>query len=207
LGIRLSCPKPFDDVQDAGEKKLSFKGHLETAWKLTLKYIAPLIIMTLVMFVVCFLTLGVLSFVMMAGYMQSILLMLREGREPRLQDLFSHMRLFFPLLGFTVVFFILALIGFSLFFLPGVFIVLAVSYCCLFMLPLMTDKNLGLIDAVKTSYSMMMRGNMTEMVAVFLIFVGLLAAGSSIFIGFLFTQPFASVFLLSVYEEKVVTKS
>jgi hypothetical protein len=33
-----------------------------------------------------------------------------------------------------------------------------------------------------------------------------LAAGSSIFIGFLFTQPFASVFLLSVYEEKVGTK-
>jgi hypothetical protein len=188
------------------QEKLNFKGHLETAWKLTLKYIAPLIIMTLVMFVVCFLTLGLLSFVMMAGYMQSILLMLRDGREPRVQDLFSHMKLFFPLLGFAVVFFILALIGFSLFFLPGVAVVLAVSYCCLFMLPLMTDKNLGLIDAVKASYSMVMRESMTDMIGVFLIFVGLLAAGSSIFIGFLFTQPFASVFLLSVYEEKVGTK-
>lgn len=192
---------------DAAEKKLNFKVHLETAWKLTLKYIAPLIIMTLVMFVLCFLTLGVLSFVMLAGYMQSILLMLREGREPTLQDLFSHIRLFFPLLGFTVVFFILALIGYSLFFLPGVLIVLAVSYCCLFMLPLMTDKNLGVIDAVKTSYSMMMRGNMTDMIAVFIIFAGLLAAGSSIFIGFLFTQPFATLFLLSVYEDQVGTES
>ena len=116
------------------------------------------------------------------------------------------MKLFFPLLGFAVVFFILALIGFLLFFLPGVAVVLAVSYCCLFMLPLMTDKNLGLIDAVKASYSMVMLENMTDMIGVFLIFVGLLAAGSSIFIGFLFTQPFASVFLLSVYEEKVGTK-
>jgi uncharacterized membrane protein len=185
--------------------KINFKDSLETAWKLTLKNIAPLIIMTLVMFVACFLTLGILSFVMIAGYMQSILLMLRDGREPKVQDLFSQMKLFFPLLGFGVVVFILALIGFSLFVLPGVAVVLTVSYCCLFMLPLMTDKNLGLINAVKASYSMVIRGNMTDMIAVFLIYVGLLAIGSSVFIGFLFTQPFATVFLLLVYEEKIGT--
>jgi hypothetical protein len=67
----------------------------------------------------------------------------------------------------------------------------------------MTDKNLGLFDAVKKSYAIMMRGNMTDMVAVYLIFAGLFAIGNSVFVGFLFTQPFASVFLLSVYEEKV----
>jgi hypothetical protein len=185
--------------------KINFKDSLETAWKLTLKNIASLIIMTLVMFVACFLTLGILSFVMIAGYMQSILLMLRDGREPKVQDLFSQMKLFFPLLGFGVVVFILALIGFSLFVLPGVAVVLTVSYCCLFMLPLMTDKNLGLINAVKASYSMVIRGNMTDMIAVFLIYVGLLAIGSSVFIGFLFTQPFATVFLLLVYEGKIGT--
>ncbi|KPJ97669.1 MAG: hypothetical protein AMK71_12920 [Nitrospira bacterium SG8_35_4] len=188
---------------ETGEDRLSFKDHLEKSWKLTIKYIAPLIIMTLVMFLACFLTLGVLSFVMMAGYFQSILQMLREGREPQLKDLFSYMRLFFPLLGFTVVVFIAALIGFSLFFLPGLAVVLAVSYCCLFMLPLMTDKNLGLMKAIKASYSMVMEANMTDMVAVYLIFIGLMAIGSSVFIGFLLTQPFASVFLLSVYEEKI----
>jgi hypothetical protein len=185
------------------QNRLDFKDHFKKSWKLTLKYIAPLIIMTLVMFIVCFLTLGILSFVLTAGYFHSILLMRREGREPQLKDLFSYMRLFFPLLGFAVVVFIAAFIGFSLFFLPGVAIVLAVSYCCLFMLPLMTDKNLGLIKAIKTSYSMVMQGNITDIIAVYIIFVGLLAAGSSIFIGFLFTQPFATVFLISVYEEKI----
>ena len=189
------------------QERLNFKDHLEKSWKLTITYIAPLIIMTLVMFVVCFLTLGILSFVVMAGYLNSILLMHREGREPQLKDLFSHMRLFFPLLGFAVVVFIAALIGFSLFFLPGLAVVLAVSYCCLFMLPLMSDKNLGLFKAIKASYSMVMQGNMTDMVAVYLIFMGLMAIGSSVFIGFLLTQPFASVFLLSVYEEKVGTKT
>jgi uncharacterized membrane protein len=185
--------------------KINFKDSLETAWKLTLKNIASLIITTLVMFVACFLTLGILSFVMIAGYMQSILLMLRDGREPKVQDLFSQMKLFFPLLGFGVMVFILALIGFLLFVLPGVAVVLAVSYCCLFMLPLMTDKNLGLIKAVKASYSIVMQDNMTDMIAVFLIYVGLLAIGSSVFIGFLFTQPFATVFLLLVYEGKIGT--
>jgi hypothetical protein len=188
---------------DPGQKRLNFKDQLETAWRLTIKYIAPLIILTLVMFLVCLLTLGVLSLVLTAGYFHAVLLMIREGREPQLKDLFSHMKLFFPLLGFGVVVFISALIGFSLFVLPGVFVILAVSYCCLFILPLMTDKNLGLFDAVKKSYAIMMRGNMTDMVAVYLIFAGLFAIGNSVFVGFLFTQPFASVFLLSVYEEKV----
>lgn len=187
---------------DADQNRLDFKDLLEKSWKLTLKYIAPLIIMTLVMFLVCFLTLGILSFVLTAGYFQSILLMLREGREPQLKDLFSHMRLFFPLLGFGIVVFIAALIGFALFFLPGVLVILAVSFCCLFMLPLMTDQEIGLIDAVKKSYAIMIRENMTDMVAVYLIFIGLMAVGSSVFVGFLLTQPFASVFLILVYEEK-----
>jgi len=182
--------------------RLDFKDLFETSWKLTLKFIAPLIIMTLIMFLVCFLSLGILSFVLTAGYFQSILLMIREGREPQLGDLFSQMRLFFPLLGFGIVVFIAAFPGFALFVLPGVLVILAVSYICLFMLPLMSDKNYGLIKAIKESYAIMTKGNMTDMVAVYLIFIGLLAIGSSVFIGFLLTQPFAAVFLMYVYEEK-----
>jgi hypothetical protein len=202
-GLKPAPTLYLGNIMDAEQERLNFKDQLETAWRLTLKYIAPLIILTLVMFLVCLLTLGVLSLVLTAGYFHAVLLMIREGREPQLKDLFSHMKLFFPLLGFGIVVFISALIGFSLFFLPGVFVILAVSYCCLFILPLMTDKNLGLFDAVKKSYAIMMRGNMTDMVAVYLIFAGLFAIGNSVFVGFLFTQPFASVFLLSVYEEKV----
>jgi hypothetical protein len=202
-GLKPAPTLYLGNIMDAEQERLNFKDQLETAWRLTLKYIAPLIILTLVMFLVCLLTLGVLSLVLTAGYFHAVLLMIREGREPQLKDLFSYMKLFFPLLGFGIVVFISALIGFSLFFLPGVFVILAVSYCCLFILPLMTDKNLGLFDAVKKSYAIMMRGNMTDMVAVYLIFAGLFAIGNSVFVGFLFTQPFASVFLLSVYEEKV----
>ncbi len=181
---------------------MDFKTHLEKAWHVTIKYIGPLIIMTLVMIAASFITLGILGPVTMAGYMHSILLTIREGREPKVQDVFSHMKLFFPLLLFGIVVFLAALIGFSLLVVPGVAVVLAVAYCCLYMLPLMSDRERGLINAVKESFSMTTSGNWIDNLAVFIIFVGFIALGSSTFIGALFMQPFATVFLMSVYEEK-----
>ena len=181
---------------------MNFKQHFETACNLTLKFIAPLLVMTLVMVVASFVTLGILGPVLMAGYMHTVLLMLREGREPKVQDLASQMRLFLPLFIFGIIVFFAVLIGYSLLILPGILVMIAVSYCCLYMLPLMIDRDSGIIDAIKESYAMSITGNLVDNIAVFIIYIGLLAMGSSFFIGFLFTQPFAAVFLLSVYEEK-----
>ena len=179
---------------------MDFKYHLETAWKLTLQYIGPLIFMTLAMIGISFITLGILGPVVMAGYIHSILLLIREEREPKVQDIFSHMQLFFPLLLFGIIVFIIALIGIMLLFLPGVLFVLATSYCCLYMLPLMTDRNLGLVDAIKESFSMVTKEQIVDHVVVFILFVGISAIGSSVFIGSLFTQPLATLFLMSVYN-------
>jgi hypothetical protein len=182
---------------------MDFKKHLETAWTLTLQYIAPLILMTLVMFIISFLTMGLLAPVTMAGYIHAILLLVREGREPRLQDIFSQMRLFWPLLGFGLVVFAAIVVGFMLLVLPGILVILALSFGCLFMLPLMTDKGLGLIDAVKESWAMSTSGVILDHVVVVILFVGITAIGSSVFIGSLFTQPLATIFLVTVYEERI----
>ena len=180
---------------------MDFKYYLENAWKMTLQYIAPLIFMTLAMIAISVVTLGILAPVTMAGYMHSILLLVRERREPKVQDIFSQMRLFLPLLCFGIVVFIITMIGLMLLFLPGVVFLLAVSFCCIYMLPLMTDKNLGLIDAVKQSYSIVTKKeSVVDHIVVFILFIGISAIGSSIFIGSLFTQPLATIFLLSVYE-------
>jgi uncharacterized membrane protein len=179
---------------------IDFKYHLETAWKLTLQYIGPLIFMTLAMIGISFITLGILGPVVMAGYIHSILLLIREEREPKVQDIFSHMQLFFPLLLFGIIVFIITLIGIMLLFLPGILFVLATSFCCIYMLPLMTDRNLGLIDAIKESFSMVTKEQIVDHVVVFILFVGISAIGSSVFIGSLFTQPLATLFLMSVYN-------
>jgi len=181
---------------------MDFKYHIETAWKLTLTHIVSLVLMSLVMALVTGFTFGILGPVTMAGYIQSVLLMLREGREPKVQDVFSQMRLFFPLLGFGVVAFIAILIGFLVLFLPGFLIIVAATFCCLYMLPLMTDKKLDVVDAVKESYRMAVRDQILDHIVVVALYMGIIALGSSVFIGFLFTCPLANVFLASVYNEK-----
>lgn len=182
---------------------MNFKRHIETAWNVTLGNVVSLILMTLVMVAVSTLTLGILAPVTTAGYTQSLLQLIRSGREPKVQDLFAHMNLFLPLLGFGVAVFVASTIGFMLLFLPGIIIVLAITFCCIYMLPLMTDKHMGLVDAVKESYAMGRRGDLIDHVVVVIIFMAITIIGGSVFIGVLFTQPLATLFLLSTYQEKI----
>ena len=181
---------------------MDFKRHIETAWKLTIGNIVSLILMTLVMVAVSALTLGVLAPVTSAGYVQSLLQLVRNGREPKVQDLFSQMSLFLPLLGFGIAVFLASSIGFMLLFLPGLFIVAAITFCCIYVIPLMTDKKLGLVDAVKESFAMGMHGELVDHIVVVIIFMAITMIGGTVFIGILFTQPLATLFLLSTYEEK-----
>jgi hypothetical protein len=181
---------------------MDYKKHLETAWELTLEFIAPLIMMTLVMFILWILTLGILVPVTIAGYTQSLLLMSRQGREPKIQDLFSQLNLFLPLLGFGFMVFIALLIGFIFLIFPGLVVMLVIGFTCLYMIPLMTDKKMGLFEAMKGSYSLAMQGALVDQIVVVVLVIGMNAVGSSVIIGSLFTQPLATLFLLSVYEEK-----
>lgn len=180
---------------------MDFKSHLELAWKLNLQYIVPLILMTFVMLVAGALSIGILLPVMSAGYMQSILMMLRSGREPKVQDLFSEMKLFLPLLGFGVAVFVAIMIGGAFFFLPGILITCGVSFACLYMMPLMTDRNYDVINAVKESYKIVTGENIMEHAITAILFLGISTIGGSVFFGVLFTQPLATIFLLSVYEK------
>ena len=168
-----------------------------------MQHIVPLILITLVLFGLTILTLGILTPVAMAGYMQSILYMLRDGREPKPQDLFSQMNLFLPLLGFGMVVFIATAVGSILLVIPGVLVILGVSYTCIYMLPLMTDQKLGLMDAVKASYTMSMKGSLADHFIMIIIFFGILMIGFSVFIGLLFAQPLATVFLLLIYDHRI----
>jgi len=186
---------------------MDFKKHIVKAWELTLQFIVSLVLMTLVMSAVAVATLGILAPAMMAGYTQSVLLMVREGREPKIQDLFSEMKLFFPLLAFGLVSFIAVAIGFMLLVIPGFLVIMAISFSCLYMLPLMTDKKLGLVEAIKESYAMAVRDNIAEHIVVAVLFLAISGIGSSFLIGFLFTQPLATAFLLSVYDERTTSTS
>jgi hypothetical protein len=192
-------------IKQLGKETLAmdFKMHLERAWDITLKNLVMMIFMTLVMMVVSIFSLGILAPVTMAGYIQSIIQLVRDRREPRMEDLFSQMRLFLPLLLFSIIFGIVVIIGFTLIIIPGFLVVLAAAFGCIYMLPLMTDRQMGLVDALKTSWQMALKENVADHVVVVILFFGLMAIGSSVFIGTLFTQPFATIFLISIYLERM----
>jgi hypothetical protein len=181
---------------------MDFNRYFKTSWNLMLTFIVPLIIMTLVMFGIGFLTFGILLPVMMAGYIHSVLRMIRENREPKFQDLFSQMKLFFPLLGFIILVFIITGIGFLLLLFPGILITFALAFCFIFMLPLMVDKEMRLFEAAKQSYSMSVKGQFMDHLVLVILYFGIMAIGSSVFIGTLFTLPFTTILLLLAYEDR-----
>lgn len=112
------------------------------------------------------------------------------------------MRLFLPLFLFTLVTFIAVVIGLILLVLPGLALALVLAIGTLYMLPLMTDKNMGLMAAFKERFRMAFKVNFAEHIVVVLIFWVIQAIGASIAIGALYTTPIATVFLMSVFEER-----
>lgn len=182
---------------------MDFKKHLEVAWNLTLKHIVPLVLMTLVMLALSAITFGILAPVLMAGYVHAIVQMLRDGREPAIGDIFSRMNLFLPMLLFSIVVGLASIIGFLMLVLPGLIVIIAVTFGCLYMLPLMTEENMGLIDAVKTSWQMVTGDKIADHIVVVILVVGLSFIGTSVVVGTLFTQPFATIFVMSVYLERM----
>ncbi|GAB4340674.1 MAG: hypothetical protein Kow0089_14490 [Desulfobulbaceae bacterium] len=181
---------------------MDFKELLENSWKTFTEFLPAMLINSLVLTIVSVVTFGILAPVCTAGYTQSLLLAIREKRKPEVGDLFSHMNLFLPLLAFTIVAGIVLIIGFAMLVLPSIIAALALYFFCLYMLPLMTDKDLGLVEAVKESSRMAMEEPVTEHVAVVAIYIGLTALGSAIPFGIIFTLPLATLFMLYAFEEK-----
>ncbi len=181
---------------------MDIKYHIESAWKHCINNILSLIILTLVFTAVSIVSIGLLAPVAIAGYTDSLFQLLKYNREPKAQDVFSQLRLFFPLLAFGIIVLIITAIGFTLLVIPGIIFSLIIGYTCLYMIPVMVDRQFGLVDSIKKSISIVTRSHVGDHIIVFIIFTALITIGGSSFIGFLFLQPFATLFLLSVYEKE-----
>ena len=182
---------------------MDFKKMIESTFNQSLKNIVPLIITTLVLVGVSVVSFGILAPVMLAGYTKSILDMVRIGREPSPKDVFSQLGLFLPLSLFTLVLFIVIAIGFFLLFLPGLIIVLAVTFYLIYMVPLMVDKNLGLVDACKESISLVRHTRFLDHLILVVLYSIVQSLGGSTLLGTLITIPISTVFLMIAYDQVV----
>jgi uncharacterized membrane protein len=181
---------------------MDFKYHLEITWKIFTQNLPALLINTLLLFIVSIGSLGIMMPVATAGYTHSLLLALRQQKKPVAADLFSFMNLFFPLFGFSILIGIVLFLGIVTLILPGLIIGGLLTFFCMYMLPLMTDQNLGITEAIRESSRMAMEEPVTEHLVVVALYIGLISLGSSVWIGGLLTQPFATLFVLSVFEAK-----
>ena len=184
------------------DRSIDFKHHAEIAWQLTLRHLFSLVLLTLVTATVAVLSLGLFAPAAMAGYINAVLQMVRNGREPDIRDIFSQTRLALPLLAFSMAALFLSLLGYAVLVVPGIAVSLAITYVSLYVVPLMIDRHLGIIEAVKASYRMAMSPPLVDNLLVTAVVLGLWGIGGSVFIGWLFTQPLATVFLVSVYDDK-----
>jgi hypothetical protein len=186
---------------------MDFKKHLEIGWQNTLKFIGPVILLTFIQVLVAVASLGIMAPVTTAGYMRSLLLAAREGRTPDVKDLFSEMSLFLPLLGFAFVIIVVIGIGFMFLILPGFLLMLLIIFASLYMLPLMVDRRLGVIDALKASWEMANRKPIADQAIITIIYIAILSIGGSIPFAILVAQPLATFVILSVYQERLDASS
>jgi hypothetical protein len=182
---------------------MDFKKHFETGWQNTLQFVGPVLLLTFVQFVVIIISFGILAPVTTAGYIRSLLLAMREGRTPDVKDLFSEMSLFLPLFAFSIVAVIVIGIGFMFLIIPGFLVSIFVIFACLYLVPLMVDPRLGVIDALKKSWEMAIREPVADQAIITIIYIAIMSIGCSIPFAVLIAQPLATFIVLSVYQERV----
>jgi uncharacterized membrane protein len=128
----------------------------------------------------------------------------RDDRKPEVGDLFSQMRLFFPLFLLSILVAVVAFIGFSLLVLPGFAVLAFIAFAAFYLLPYMVDQKLGLFDALKASWQVAMQEPVSEHIIVVIIYVAIMSLGSSLWFAFLITQPMATFIMVEAYNQRVL---
>ena len=185
------------------EDTMDFKELIEHSWSNTLKYIGPVLLLTIVYWLVCIFSFGILAPVTTAGYIHSFIRAARENRTPEIKDLFSQMGLFIPLFIFFLIFVCVFFIGCLLLVLPGIAIACFTAFATLYMLPLMTDKGLGLIDALKESWNQAVKPPVTDHLVITVIYALIYSIGGALPLAMLIAQPVATFFLAGAYRKRV----
>lgn len=166
---------------------------LKQGWRLFVKDIGPLILSTVVATLLSAVTLGILAGPLFAGLYDMILARVKEGRQPRVGDVFSCLDRFWSFLGAALV--LAILIGIAFLTIIGG-ILLATIW--LYVFPLMVERRLGLWEAMRVSKDLVVRGGFWEHIAL----VILLGVISSLGVGALglLTTPFIVVAIVVAYQ-------
>lgn len=183
---------------------MNFKEMVVASWQNTLDHIGPLLLITLVQLVLIIVSLGILAPVTTAGYLYSLLRVVREDRKPEIGDLFSQMRLFLPLFILSLLAAVVVFIGFALLVLPGFAVLAFIAFAAFYLLPFMVDQKLGLVDALRASWDSALQEPVSDHIIVVIIYVAIMSLGSSLWFAFLITTPVATFIMIEAYQQRVL---
>lgn len=120
---------------------------LRDGWRIFVRDIGPLIVAGFIAVVLSGLTIGILGGPLYSGLIAMLLARVRDGREPKIGDVFSR----FDRFGTKVAaFYLLAIgiaVGIVLFIVPGLYL----AAIWLYVFPLIVDRGLGVGDALRES--------------------------------------------------------
>jgi len=161
-------------------------------WRLFVKDIGPLLVATLIAFLLGAVTLGIMAGPLFAGLYGMVVARVRDGRSPEVGNVFSCLDRFWSYLGAALV--LTILIGLAWLTIIGGILLTAIW---LYVFPLMVDRGMGLGEAMRVSKDMVMERGFWEHVALVLIYTIVTAI-----IGWPFTlvaTPFAIVAVTVAY--------
>jgi hypothetical protein len=116
---------------------------LGESWRIYIRDIVVLTLATLVAGFLTIVTIGILGGAMYAGLYLMVIERIRDGKVPEVGDVFDCMDRWVQLFGTTLALVILVAIGFVLFIVPGVYLVVIWA----FVIPLMAEKRLNFAEA------------------------------------------------------------
>lgn len=172
--------------------------YLTQSWNLTIKNWAAFVVAAIVLQVLSCITLGILALPLSAG-IYLMYLKAAQGKAVKYNEMFACMNRWLGMLGAGILALILISLGLVLVVIPG----LIVMTWLMFTLPLMADKNMGAIEAMKASMVMVNKAGILKAFLMLLVTCVIIGAGSSVaWIGSFFTMPLGMGMLAMAYKDK-----
>jgi len=147
-----------------GRRSIDIGLALKQAGRLFLKDIGPLIIGAIIAGLLSIVTLGILAGPLVAGLYGMVIGRVRDGRQPRVGDVFDGFDRFWAYFFAALV--LVLLIGLASITIVGGFLLATIW---LYVFPLMVDKRMGIGEALKASKDLVVAGGFWEHLALVVI--------------------------------------
>ena len=179
---------------------MDFEQILKKSWN---HYAKGLVKLILFVFIGCLLCITIILIpTVMAGWTRGILAYVREGREPRFDELWNFED-YLQILVLLVASGVLISIGNLLLVIPGIIVSVLLLYSLLFLV----DKKLNFLDAMKASKDAVVKTGFFYHLVLVLIIAVLSSLGSAAMgVGTILTTPFVLVLLAVAYIEIIEPK-